>query len=285
MPRPWCDKILGTDCASRPRMTGGRGAGFVRLLRRYTPRNDAERNGDGMHRPWCDKILGTDCASRPRMTGGRGVNSSGRSMIEMLGVLAIIGVLSVGGIAGYSKAMEKYKINKVLNEYSLLIYGLIEHLDDLHKLTTAENNSYVGFNDYITSANIVPATWKADEKYNYIMYDSLGNQVNVVSRLHRVVTDLYIGQHTYNDKGNYVSAGFPTALCREIFSNLAQPLHSTLYWARLYRNTETEPILFWGDAACNNTDRKCLNSMTLAEINNICNLCTTDENCCIGLEF
>ena len=30
----------------------------------------------------------------------------------MLGVLAIIAVLSVGGIAGYSKAMEMYKINK-----------------------------------------------------------------------------------------------------------------------------------------------------------------------------
>ena len=39
-------------------------------------------------------------------------NQSGRSMIEMLGVLAIIGVLSVGGISGYSRAMEKMKINK-----------------------------------------------------------------------------------------------------------------------------------------------------------------------------
>lgn len=36
----------------------------------------------------------------------------GRSMVEMLGVLAIIGVLSVGAIAGYSKAMLKYKLNK-----------------------------------------------------------------------------------------------------------------------------------------------------------------------------
>ena len=27
---------------------------------------------------------------------------SGRSMVEMLGVLAIIGVLSIGGIAGYT---------------------------------------------------------------------------------------------------------------------------------------------------------------------------------------
>ena len=45
-------------------------------------------------------------------------NQSGRSMIDMLGVLAIIGVLSVGGIAGYSKAMEKWKINKTLEGYS-----------------------------------------------------------------------------------------------------------------------------------------------------------------------
>ena len=41
---------------------------------------------------------------------------TGRSMIEMLGVLAIIGVLSVGGIAGYSKAMMKFKVNKSVDE-------------------------------------------------------------------------------------------------------------------------------------------------------------------------
>ncbi len=44
----------------------------------------------------------------------------GRSMIEMLGVLAIIGVLSVGGIAGYSKAMMKYRINKTIEQISLI---------------------------------------------------------------------------------------------------------------------------------------------------------------------
>ncbi len=37
-------------------------------------------------------------------------------MIEMLGVLAIIAVLTVGGIAGYSKAMKKYQANKVVGE-------------------------------------------------------------------------------------------------------------------------------------------------------------------------
>ncbi|MBO6281282.1 MAG: hypothetical protein J6N49_01990 [Alphaproteobacteria bacterium] len=48
-------------------------------------------------------------------------NETGRSMIEMLGVLAIIGVLSVGGIAGYSKAMMQYKINKTVDQVSQIV--------------------------------------------------------------------------------------------------------------------------------------------------------------------
>jgi hypothetical protein len=52
------------------------------------------------------------------------INQSGRSMIEMLGVLAIIGVLSVGGIAGYSKAMSKYRTNKVLDQVSHIITNI-----------------------------------------------------------------------------------------------------------------------------------------------------------------
>ena len=51
-------------------------------------------------------------------------NENGRSMVEMLGVLAIIGVLSVGGIAGYSKAMNKYKINKTTDQISMLVANI-----------------------------------------------------------------------------------------------------------------------------------------------------------------
>ena len=47
-------------------------------------------------------------------------NQNGRSMIEMLGVLAIIGILSVGGIAGYSKAIMKYRINKTIEQITLI---------------------------------------------------------------------------------------------------------------------------------------------------------------------
>ena len=39
---------------------------------------------------------------------------TGRSMVEMLGTLAIIGVLSVGSIAGYRYAMDNYYTNEIL---------------------------------------------------------------------------------------------------------------------------------------------------------------------------
>lgn len=49
---------------------------------------------------------------------------SGRSMVEMLGVLAIIGVLSVGGIAGYSKAMAKFKMTKAMDQLTMLLANI-----------------------------------------------------------------------------------------------------------------------------------------------------------------
>lgn len=56
----------------------------------------------------------------------KNINESGRSMIEMLGVLAIIGVLSVGGIAGYSKAMMMWRSNVQRNMLTELISGIIQ---------------------------------------------------------------------------------------------------------------------------------------------------------------
>ena len=74
---------------------------------------------------------------------------SGRSMIEMLGVLAIIGVLSVGGIAGYSKAMNKFKTNKVADNVSMLVANI--------KTLYAQQNSYAELNnESAVSMGVVP---------------------------------------------------------------------------------------------------------------------------------
>ena len=92
---------------------------------------------------------------------------SGRSMVEMLGVLAIIGVLSIGGIAGYSKAMEKYKTNKAIDQTAMVInnvrtlfagaknytalntkaYSLGVFPEDMAK--KSENSAYNALNGYI----------------------------------------------------------------------------------------------------------------------------------------
>ncbi len=52
------------------------------------------------------------------------IDQKGRSMVEMLGVLAIIGVLSVGGISGYSKAMAKFKLTKAQDQISMLLMNI-----------------------------------------------------------------------------------------------------------------------------------------------------------------
>ena len=64
------------------------------------------------------------------------IEQSGRSMIEMLGVLAIVGVLSVGGIAGYSKAMTKFKINKTIDQVSHIVTNI--------RTLYAQQTSYAG---------------------------------------------------------------------------------------------------------------------------------------------
>ena len=43
-------------------------------------------------------------------------NEQGRSMVEMLGVLAIIGVIAVGALAGYAQAILKFRTARTADE-------------------------------------------------------------------------------------------------------------------------------------------------------------------------
>ena len=244
---PWSQKILGTG----PSMTGARGAGFVRLL--CCTRNDGTSNGEGLHRPWCDKILGT----RPRMTGGRGANFFGRSMIEMLGVLAIIGVLSVGGIAGYSKAMEQFKVNKAIDEYTALTYGVVEHLDEIRKSFRNRGNYFIS--DFLTAVNLIPDNWQHNGE---AFKDSYGNHVQLFysSSYDRLVYDIYIGGLSATQEQGTVSSAFSAKFCMKLFENLVIPLHSVVQYGELYRS-KNGIFRFAGDTACNG-ESKCSVSYT-----------------------
>ena len=84
---------------------------------------------------------------------------NGRSMIEMLGVLAIIGVLSVGGIAGYSKAMERYRVNETINQIS----HIVQNTRDLFK-TQLDAYSGLSFDTSKSMANTSNANRTLDSK-------------------------------------------------------------------------------------------------------------------------
>lgn len=60
---------------------------------------------------------------------------SGRSMIEMLGVLAIIGILSVGGIYGYTLAMRKHQANEIVKISSMLMVSAMSSNEGSAKMS------------------------------------------------------------------------------------------------------------------------------------------------------
>ena len=97
----------------------------------------------------------------------------GRSMVEMLGVLAIIGVLSVGGISGYSKAMAKYKLTKAQDQITMLLMNI--------RTAYATSPSYSGLNNSVaTSFNIAPSDMVTDANAG-TMNGAFGGAVTVGS--------------------------------------------------------------------------------------------------------
>ena len=222
-------------------------------------------------------------------------SQSGRSMIEMLGVLAIIAVLSVGGIAGYSKAMEKFKLNKAIEAYSYLVYGILEHVDDVKKLAPETPLA-----DFVQAINAAPNNWEYISAYRFS--DNLGNVIqmrtingngkagNAVSESYQwapgenvIVIDFFLGGFQKDTDDKDVSQNFSDKLCTELFTNVAYPLHAALINAHIYQDSQTK-YMYWGDRMCKDA-RKCLSEATISDFNEACKACTKNERCCLTFQL
>lgn len=79
---------------------------------------------------------------------------SGRSMLEIIGVLAIISVLSVGGLYAYKTAMNKRKVNDILNmiqTQSVMISTAMQNkdfknADEMNAFLSDFNTKVAGYN-------------------------------------------------------------------------------------------------------------------------------------------
>ena len=240
---------------------------WSRLLR--CARNDVASNGDGLHRPWCNKILGT----WPSMTGARGANYFGRSMIEMLGVLAIIAVLSVGGIAGYSKAMEIYKINKTLEHYNYLVLGMLDYVSETKNLAEQTNT---GMTMIAEAAGLIPATWQKENNFN--LRDDMENIVQIFANKISLSID-YIFQnsekHSITDK-----------LCNNLFNNTLKPLSDSIQVIFVTIAGKIDFAIYYGNTTCDAAEsKKCLRDVELNDIRDSCNFCAEQKFCSIAVKF
>ena len=101
-------------------------------------------------------------------------HQSGRSMIEMLGVLAIIGVLSVGGLAGYNMAMGRVRENKFVEEFEAVVFNAGETFSSMGVLP-AGSFDFVDISALQTAASAISgdiqvqflARWAVTSPYDY----------------------------------------------------------------------------------------------------------------------
>ncbi len=84
-------------------------------IHRHSEGNVMTEESTAMYSDVMDPSVGYASLKDDNRAGQRG-----RSMVEMLGVLAIVGVLSVGGVYGYGVAMKKHKANEALHKASLM---------------------------------------------------------------------------------------------------------------------------------------------------------------------
>jgi type II secretory pathway pseudopilin PulG len=204
---------------------------------------------------------------------------SGRSMIEMLGVLAIIGVLSVGGIAGYTKAMETYKINRLIGQYNEVLYGILEK----GSAAWAPNGkNYAPTKSELEALNLFPEDWGIYSGTNRFT-DSLKNDLVFNNRLTYLDMDIYIGESK--------AEIFNTKMCREIFNKFAKPNAKIMRYAGIFRGVSdinpngSATEQYYGDSLCRD-GKKCIRDMTPVVIDNLCKTsCLEKTSCIIFLYF
>ena len=114
------------------------------------------------------------------------VNEQGRSMIEMLGVLAIVGVLSVGGIAGYSKAMNKFKTNKMTEQITLISTNI--------RTLYSSQKSYTGLNNKVAvGTGVIPGEmYDANSASTSTITNAFGGDVYIIPGTNLVENDSFI---------------------------------------------------------------------------------------------
>ena len=188
---------------------------------------------------------------------------NGRSMVEMLGVLAIIGVLSVGAIAGYQKAMFKYKLNKQAQQLSQIINAVAKY----YKSFYGEQFYNANVTSYFVKLGEIP---KEMIKGNInILYDVF-NSTAIVNNIHSESS----GATTMNVQIN-LNLTDDNRYNEDICINSLQTIKeykSSIYNVSVVGFNEENTysaLAYYGDSHCT-SNLKCLKDMKLNDMYELC---------------
>ena len=195
---------------------------------------------------------------------------AGRSMVEMLGVLAIIGVLSVGAIAGYSKAMMKYKLNKHAEQMNTVINAVARNV---HSFDNIEQGGTV-ITPYLFKMGEIPTEMVKSAGGEFI-YDIFGQRWLI-----------FIGSDGSNlfltswleDGSSFLSSksADSLAVCHNILTVAKE--NSDSIFAITATSSGSDSSLegndtvghrIYGDKYCS-VNEKCLKNLTLDDVYSIC---------------
>ena len=200
------------------------------------------------------------------------IENAGRSMVEMLGVLAIIGVLSVGAISGYSKAMFKYKLNKHTEQMNTLINAVVRNV---HSFDNIKHKSVNLTSTFIKMGEIPTEMVKANNS-DYV-YDIFGQQwqIDIPSSMYNIGGITLSSMHL--DGSSFLSSKSTDglAICQNILT-IAKEHHDNI--ARIILATESDDdggyYMINGDKYCGEEaeydNRYCLKNLTLDNIYTTC---------------
>lgn len=197
-------------------------------------------------------------------------SQSGRSMVEMLSVLAIIGVLSVGAIAGYSKAMIKYRLNKHAEAVNMLINNVLQMKD---KLKRPQKGQIISYNSFFHKMNALPEgimyNPNTDKLYDAYFKEAIHmyyNLLNVESA----------------DSPNYGGINFSfqpsdegAKICQNILMAAKENAANLFMIDTAYNvaGTDFGVAPTYGDNYCNAQTDKCIRNIDLEQIDYLCHNC------------
>ena len=202
--------------------------------------------------------------ARKSLVGDHYTQAQGRSMVEMLGVLAIIGVLSVGAISGYSKAMFKYKLNKQSEQLSTIINASIRYYNDLRLIGSGGEYNLIPILDKLGE---IPKEMLIQNNSSALK-DVFGNLISIYYH-----NTNYLGIINRIDKSKR-----SVEICRNIIIT-AKENHADIYrifFRNDYSDKQEYSRHISGDKTCDSAS-VCLKDMTVKQIDDACSFCASDK--------